>query len=266
MLHDLKNCVSMLSLVAQNAGTAGADPTFQRDAFRTVGESVRKMRELIDRLSHLPKGLELRLAPTDLNGVARQAVEGTRLAVNGRIRLAAELHPLPPIAADPEKAADNYRKLLALEPDVDTRAEAKRRLADLNVQIEDTRGNTDDSAKSIKESIKFYNELLNDRPEDPKNDRVFYQLARAYQNIGDVGAAIDTLRRLTERHPDSDLAGDAHFRRAELLFLTKQYAEAEASLQRCVEIGGPAADKAQSPLASVRRLLQAQQPTGEKKP
>jgi len=142
-----------------------------------------------------------------------------------------------PIAADPEKAADNYRKLLELEPDVDTKAEAKRRLADLNVQIEDSRGNTEQSAKSIKESIKFYNELLNDRPEDPKNDRVFYQLARAYQNVGDVNAAIDTLRRLTERHPDSDLAGDAHFRRAELLFLTKRYEEAEAGYKTVVDLG-----------------------------
>ncbi|HSW11918.1 MAG TPA: tetratricopeptide repeat protein [Solimonas sp.] len=141
-----------------------------------------------------------------------------------------------PIANDPEKAADNYRKLLELEPDVDTKAEAKRRLADLNVQIEDTRGNTEESAKSIKESIKFYNELLNDRPEDPKNDRVFYQLARAYQNVGDVNAAIDTLKRLTERLPDSDLAGDAHFRRAELLFLTKRYDEAELEYKTVMDL------------------------------
>lgn len=142
-----------------------------------------------------------------------------------------------PIAADPEKAAENYRKLLEMEPDVDTKAEAKRRLADLNVQIEDSKGNPEESAKSIRESIKFYNELLNDRPEDKNNDRVFYQLARAYQNVGDVDAAIDTLRRLTERLPDSDLAGDAHFRRAELLFLTKRYEEAEVGYKTVTDLG-----------------------------
>lgn len=141
-----------------------------------------------------------------------------------------------PIAADPEKAAENYRKLLELEPDLDTKAEAKRRLADLTVQIEDTRGNTEESAKSIKESIKYYNELLNDRPEDKNNDRVFYQLARAYQNLGDVDAAIDTLRRLTERHPESNLAGDAHFRRGELLFLTKRYPEAETEYKVVMDL------------------------------
>ncbi len=141
-----------------------------------------------------------------------------------------------PIANDPEKAADNYRKLLALEPDVDTKAEAKRRLADLTVEIEDSRGNTEESAGSLRESIKYYNELLNDRPEDKNNDRVFYQLARAYQNIGDVPAAIDTLQRLAERHPDSSLAGDAHFRRAELLFLTKHYDEAEVEYKVVMDL------------------------------
>lgn len=132
-----------------------------------------------------------------------------------------------PIAADPERAANNYRKLLELQPDVDTKAEATRRLADLQVQMGDAEGNTEQSEKTIKDSIRLYNELLNNRPEDKNNDRVFYQLARAYQNVGEVEAAIDTLRRLTERHPNSDLVGDAHFRRAELLFLTKRYAEAE---------------------------------------
>jgi len=141
-----------------------------------------------------------------------------------------------PIAADPEKAAENYRRLLELEPDVDTKAEAKRRLADLTVQIEDAKGNTEESAASIRESIKYYNELLNDRPEDKRNDRVFYQLARAYQNVGDVDGAIDTLKRLSERHPQSDLAGDAHFRRAELLFLTKRYDEAEAEYKTVMDL------------------------------
>ncbi|AXQ27655.1 hypothetical protein D0B54_02770 [Solimonas sp. K1W22B-7] len=142
-----------------------------------------------------------------------------------------------PIAADPQKAADNYRALLDLEPDLDTKAESKRRLADLTVQIEDTKGNPSESAAALKESIKFYNELLNDRPEDKNNDRVFYQLARAYQNAGDVDASIDTLRRLSERHPDSELAGDAHFRRAELLFLTKRYAESETEYKTVMDLG-----------------------------
>jgi putative PEP-CTERM system histidine kinase len=110
LLHDLKNCVSMLSLVAQNAETVGADPAFQRDAFKTVGESIRKMRVLIERLSHLPKGLELRLVAVDLNGLVSEIVGQARLATNAAVRLVTSLDPLPLISADPEqvrKVLDN---------------------------------------------------------------------------------------------------------------------------------------------------------------
>jgi len=100
----------MLSLVVQNSETVGADRAFQRDAFATVAASVRKMRELIDRLSHLPKELEFRPVPMDLNCLVREAVDRTQLAVNGRIRVSTELDSLPLIAADAEqvlKVLDN---------------------------------------------------------------------------------------------------------------------------------------------------------------
>ncbi len=141
-----------------------------------------------------------------------------------------------PVAADPQKAADNYRELLKLAPDPETKVEAKRRLADLQVQIEDTRGNTAESEKALREAVALYNELLHANPEDKNNDRVFYQLARAQQNLGDVGAAIDTLKRLTDRYPQSAMAHDGHFRRAELLFLQTRYAEAEAEYRKVMDL------------------------------
>ena len=142
-----------------------------------------------------------------------------------------------PVAADPIKALDNYRKLLELQPDKDTKAEAMRRMADLQVQMEDIKGNdTSNTDKSLKSSIKLYNQLLYDHPEDKNNDRIFYQLARAYQNAGEEDAAIDSLERLNKRHPESDLSGDAHFRRAELLFSRKRYAEAETEYKTVMDL------------------------------
>ncbi|HUP93026.1 MAG TPA: tetratricopeptide repeat protein [Solimonas sp.] len=145
--------------------------------------------------------------------------------------------PSEPIAPDADKALENYRQLLNLEPaDPDTKAEATRRLADLQVQIQDQKGGTAEGDKALKESIKLYNELLYARPEDKNNDRVFYQLARAYQNAGETDAAIDSLRRLTERHPDSELVGDARFRRAELLFYRARYPEAETEYKNVMDL------------------------------
>jgi TolA-binding protein len=144
-----------------------------------------------------------------------------------------------PVAADPMKAIDNYKKLLELQPDADTKSESMRRMADLQVQVEDIKGNdAGDSEKSIRSSIKLYNQLLYDHPEDKNNDRIFYQLARAYQNVGEVDAAIDSLERLNKRLPDSELSGDAHFRRAELLFSRKRYAEAETEYKLVMDLAG----------------------------
>jgi tetratricopeptide (TPR) repeat protein len=141
-----------------------------------------------------------------------------------------------PVAADPDKALENYRALLDLKPDPVTKAEATRRLADLQVQVSDAKGATEESAKELKESVKLYNQLLDNNPEDEHNDRVFYQMARAQQILGDSDAAIDTLHRLTERHPNSDLVGDAHFRRAELLFYKDRYAEAEVEYKQVMDL------------------------------
>src|SRR5882757_2234981 len=84
-----------------------------------------------------------------------------------------------PVAPDPQKALENYRKLLALSPDADTRIEASKRIADLQVQVEDSNGNGSNGA-ALKDSIKIYQKLLED-PHGRENDRVLYQLARAQQ-------------------------------------------------------------------------------------
>lgn len=132
-----------------------------------------------------------------------------------------------PIAPNPDKALENYKKLLELAPDAETRAEAQRRMADLNVQVDDMKGGSEESASQLKQSIQLYQGLLKERPGDPKNDRVLYQLARAQQNTGDSEAAIATLKKLTDEYPSSPLAGDGHFRRADLLYRLDRYTEAE---------------------------------------
>ncbi len=132
-----------------------------------------------------------------------------------------------PIAPDAEKALDNYRKLLAMKPDADVQAEAQRRMADLEVQTDDLKGGSDESEGQLRAAVRTYQRLLNERPQDPKNDRVLYQLARAQQNLGKSEDAIETLDKLAKDFKDSSLAGDAHFRRADLLYRLDRYADAE---------------------------------------
>jgi tetratricopeptide (TPR) repeat protein len=132
-----------------------------------------------------------------------------------------------PIAPDPEKALRNYRSLLELDPDPDLKAEVMRRVADLQVQVDDVKGGDENSITNLKSAIAVYEQLLTDKPEDPNNDRLLYQLARAYSNANDGNRAAEALGRLLKQYPNSNLAGDAHFRRAEILFRLNRYAEAE---------------------------------------
>jgi TolA-binding protein len=140
-----------------------------------------------------------------------------------------------PVAADPDKALENYRELLKLQPDADVRAEAMRRMADLQVQVEDNAGNTDGAA--LKASIDTYKQLLAERPDDRNNDRVLYQLARAQQNNGQTEEAIASLRQLGDKYPTSNLMGDAHFRTAELLYTLNRYPEAEREYRQVMDLG-----------------------------
>lgn len=142
------------------------------------------------------------------------------------------------VTTDPEKALENYRELLKLRPDDNTRVEAMRRLADLQIQVEDSKGNQDPAA--INKSIDTYKTLLAERPNDRNNDRLLYQLARAYQNNNQIDEAIATLRRLGEQYPTSNLIGDARFRSAEILYGLGRYPEAERDYQFVLGLGSNA--------------------------
>lgn len=49
IVHDIKNIVSQMSLMMQNAQRFGDNPEFQKDMLATVGNSVARMKELLER-------------------------------------------------------------------------------------------------------------------------------------------------------------------------------------------------------------------------
>ncbi|MBI3171861.1 MAG: tetratricopeptide repeat protein, partial [Hydrocarboniphaga effusa] len=123
------------------------------------------------------------------------------------------------IAPSSDKALENYQELLELPQDPATRAETMRRLADLQLESDEAGGASfEQSEQRLRQSIAMYTTLLKENPDAPGNDRVLYQLSRAYQNIGETAKAEAALSRLTREFPQSEYGDDAHFRRAELLF------------------------------------------------
>ena len=156
------------------------------------------------------------------------------------------------VAANQEAALENYRRIAEMATDPAVRAEAMRRAADLEIQFQEQQLMNSDSEQSQRDAIDLYNKLLEERPSnDPDTARVLYQLARAYQNIGDNDKAAATLLLLSERFPQSEFSEDAHFRRGEQLYRVDAYDEAEIEYRYVVEkqAGTPFFEPAQYKLA-----------------
>ena len=66
VIHDLKNSISALSLLSDNALKNVDDPEFQRDAIKTVAKTADRMKVLLRRLSSAPESAALRIEPVDL--------------------------------------------------------------------------------------------------------------------------------------------------------------------------------------------------------
>lgn len=80
-------------------------------------------------------------------------------------------------------------------------------------------------------AIAQYLDFLKTYPNDPGNDRVLYQLARAYEQSGALDSALQTLTRLVQQYPNTRYLDEAQFRRGELLFTTRDYVRAEQAYQ-----------------------------------
>jgi tetratricopeptide (TPR) repeat protein len=135
------------------------------------------------------------------------------------------------VSANATRAMENYRHFLELQnTDPKLRAEALRRLGDLNLDAgEMQRLEQEVTAVDLQggEAIKLYTTLLKAYPDYARNDQVLYQLARAYETTGQSGQALGTLDRIVQHYPRSPQLDEVQFRRGELLFSDKRYADAE---------------------------------------
>ena len=139
------------------------------------------------------------------------------------------------------KAMQSYQEFLKLQnTDPRLRAEALRRLADLNLESgELDRMSSEVTAEDLQgaEAIRLYTTLLKAYPDYPRNDQVLYQLARAYETTGQSEQALATLDTIAKRYPNARDNGEVQFRRGELLFSAKRYPEAETAYAAVIARG-----------------------------
>src|SRR5450756_2625823 len=100
-IRDSKNAAASLNLMLKNLPVHFDDPAFRQDALRGVGNTARRIDEMIARLSALRQRPDCVRVATDLN----QLVSETLDRVNGtpNVELTRTLQPLPVVLADREQ-------------------------------------------------------------------------------------------------------------------------------------------------------------------
>lgn len=106
-----------------------------------------------------------------------------------------KLPPDPGVQVAEEQTIAAYRNFLAAAPKAPQRSEALRRLGDLEMDRADKAAGdglatTANGAPDYKAAIAQYQEFLKSHPNDPRTDRVLYQLSRAQEQGGDLETAL----------------------------------------------------------------------------
>jgi putative PEP-CTERM system histidine kinase len=98
VIHDVKNSVSALSLLARNAMTHFDDPEFQRDSIRTLSRTAERMMSLLAKLGSTREAVEPALEPIDFAELAEEAARPLR--ADRRLQVVTDLRPVPPVYGD----------------------------------------------------------------------------------------------------------------------------------------------------------------------
>ncbi len=88
-----------------------------------------------------------------------------------------------------------------------------------------------------REAIKTYQEILETYPDYERNDKVLYQMSRAYDEIGQPDEAMAVMDRLVAQYPYSKYVDEVYFRRGEYFFVRKKYHDAEDAYGSIIRMG-----------------------------
>ncbi len=158
-----------------------------------------------------------------------------------------ELDMTSKVTPSPTKAKVSYEAILKATTDEKLRRRAMRRLADLELldapEPEPTASSKDQSssneaetAPDLDKAINLYEGLLKSFPDKKDNDRVLYQLARAYEETGDIEKSLETLSLLISKYPNTIYHDEAQFRRGEIFFVFQEFEDAEKAYRSALRL------------------------------
>ena len=134
------------------------------------------------------------------------------------------------------KLAEIYQAMLTLEPDTNVRAQINYRLVELDTEYFQEFGLTELDAKSsdvlLAKLISDYQGLLKRYPNRPENEKLYYQLAKAYDLQGELGKSLVITQQLVALYPQTQHLAELAFRQAEIYYSQQDYSNALAAYQR----------------------------------
>ena len=88
-----------------------------------------------------------------------------------------------------------------------------------------------------REAIRTYQQILEMYPDYERNDKVLYQMSRAYDEIGQPDEAMEVMNRLVRTYPYSKHVDEVNFRRGEYYFVRKKFIDAEEAYGAVIGMG-----------------------------
>lgn len=125
------------------------------------------------------------------------------------------------------------------------RVGAVTRIAELELALDEYPKSTpgdgpvvlDDPAyeKRVRNTITLLNDTLNKFPDAAGNDHLLYQLAKAYDQVGEAEKAVAALEQMVQRYPDTLYFVEAKFRIGENAFVKGHYLDAEMAYSDVID-------------------------------
>jgi putative PEP-CTERM system histidine kinase len=112
VMHDLKNSVSMLSMLMQNYENNMDNPEFQKSAMTTINGAVARIQGIIQKLRGGESAETFRISDCDLNEIVLSLEDKLGLKKQSGIEYIRELGRVGKMQGDPDKLGEVIRNLM----------------------------------------------------------------------------------------------------------------------------------------------------------
>ncbi len=220
------------TLAALEAVEPDLDEVFLEDSLERAAQSYRRYLEETSESARTPEAMR-RLADLQIEQAYGVIGEGQV------VEMAAPETANQSSTITANSSAATPREPSESDLEFEERALSRERFLDRTADYESELLDTDGAPipAGPREAIATYQKILETYPDYERNDKVLYQMSRAYDEIGQPDEAMEIMNRLVREYPYSKHVDEVHFRRGEYYFVRKKFIDAEDAYSAAVRMG-----------------------------